>query len=200
MVDERTGAPEDGTLRRLSTTVLLQRYRDGDANALENLLERYYSPLLRWAHGRVPVRVRSLMDTQDLVQISFEKALRRVKAFRSQGQGSFFSYLRTILMNAIRDEASRVNKQPAGEPLPEDLPDLGPSVVEEVVGKERFRRYERARQKLAPRKREAVFLRFEVGLTYREVADALGFPTSGAAHMAIVRAVEDLAEWMNETD
>jgi hypothetical protein len=53
-----------------STRELIERVRSGDPKAREHLFSRFLPPLRRWAHGRIPDHVRSLLDTDDLVQNS----------------------------------------------------------------------------------------------------------------------------------
>ncbi len=56
--------------------------------------------------------------------------------------------------------------------------------------------YEAALARLKPEEREAVITRLELGLTYQEVADALGKPSWGAARNVVVRALGRLVEEM----
>jgi len=46
--------------------------------------------------------------------------------------------------------------------------------------------------------RSAVVLRVELGLGYREIADAIGSPSDNAARMTVTRAIERMAEVMDE--
>src|SRR5262245_46623761 len=93
-----------------STAVLLHRVRAGDTEARERLVARHL-PLLRgWAHRRLPPGARALADTEDLVQITFIRALKQVEAFEPRHEGAFLAYLRQILLNAIRDEIRRARR------------------------------------------------------------------------------------------
>jgi RNA polymerase sigma-70 factor (ECF subfamily) len=189
--DDRTG---HGGVE--STTVLLGRVRDGDAAARDELVRRLLPRLRRWAHGRLPRYARDLSDTDDLVQVTLLRALDRVSEFESQREGAFLAYLRRIVLNAVRDELRRAARRPARTELGESLPQPGPSVVEQAIGRETVEAYEAALATLPEEQREAVIMRVEFGYTYPEIAEALGKPSANAARMAVSRALLRVAEVM----
>jgi RNA polymerase sigma-70 factor (ECF subfamily) len=138
------------------------------------------------------------MDTDDLVQVTLEKALHKIEGFEPRREGSFLAYLRQILLNQIKDECRRASHRPAQDALREDVPDGGRSPLEEAIGTEAQEAYERALSGLPEDQQEAVVLRIELGFTYQQVADAIGSPTANAARMMISRALVKLAEEMKE--
>jgi RNA polymerase sigma-70 factor (ECF subfamily) len=160
-------------------------------------MRRYLDPLRRWARGRLPVGLRDLTDTDDLVQVTLLRALDHVDGFEYRKDGAFLAYLRRILQNRIRDEVRSAGRRPGQAELPEELPAAGPSPLEQAMGKEALERYERALQKLRPEQQEAVVLRMELGFTYPEIATALGSPTPNAARMMVTRGLIRLAEVMD---
>ncbi len=174
-----------------STATLLDKVRDGDAAARERLMARYLPLLRRWARGRLPAHARDLNDTHDLVQITLLSALKGVTAFRPQREGAFLAYLRTSLMNAVRMELRRVGRHGLDERLPEDESSL--AIENPPLAVDDYLDYEAALAKLSPLRREAVILRFEFGMDYAEIAEALHRPTANAAHMLVSRALVDLA-------
>src|SRR5690349_12946926 len=89
------------------TGILIQRAKQGDATARAQWVRRSLPACGRWAHRRLPVDARSLAETDDLVQITLMRALDRLDHFESRGTGAFFAYLRSILLNALRDELRR---------------------------------------------------------------------------------------------
>ena len=95
-----------------STATLLARYRDGDNTARDALLERYLPILRRWAHGRLPAYARSTAETDDLVQVTLQRALRRLDQFEVRHEGAFLAYLRRIFLNSVRDEIRRYGRHP----------------------------------------------------------------------------------------
>lgn len=183
-----------------STAILLQRIRAGDASARERLMARYLPVLRRWASGRLPARSRGFADTDDLVQITMVRVLRQLERFEPQREGAFLAYLRTILMNAMRDEIARAATRGVQEVPGEDLMAPGPSPLESALGRDLLDRYEAAFARLGAEQQEAVFMRIEMGLDYDAIAEAMGRPTANAARMQVARALARLAELMEAPD
>lgn len=184
--------------RSLETTmVLLDRIRVGDPVAREMLLARYLPILRAWAHGRLPANARGLADTDDVVQVTLLRALRRLDEFEYRHEGAFLSYLRQGALNTVRQEIRRSRRRPTSELL-DDVADGAVSVVEQAIGREALERYEAELIKLEPDQREAVILRFEFGLAYAEIAEAMGRPSPNAARMLVVRALAQLAQGMGD--
>jgi len=181
-----------------TTTELLLRIRQGDDQARDRLIERYLPALRRWAHGHVPSRVRSVMESDDLVQDTLLRALDHLDGFVPERKGSFLAYLRRIMQNAIRDELRRLVRRPPPEPLKDVHPDAEPSPLRKAIGAEALAAYDAALGRLNREQQEAIFLRIELGFTHQEVADALGLPTANAARMLVARALVRLAELMDE--
>ena len=197
MTPERESEPTR-SLALETTASLLDRVRAGDPAAREQLVSRYLPAMLRWARGRLPVGARDLEDTDDLVQVTFMKALDRVRDFEYRGEGAFVAYLRRSLQNRIRDEIRRARRRPATDALTERLEDDSPSPLEAAIGAEAVARYEKALAELKEAQQEAVVLRIELGFTYEEIGRALGSPSANAARMTVTRALVRLAEVMDE--
>ncbi|MEE9230126.1 MAG: sigma-70 family RNA polymerase sigma factor [Acidobacteriota bacterium] len=187
----------DGAQGLDSTAVLLIQVRAGDSEAERRLIGRYLNPLQRWAHGRLPQFARSMVDTDDLVQITLIRSLRRIGEFEPRRRGAFLAYLRRILLNQIQEEVRRA----AGRPRPEDpvdqIPDSSASPLERAIGRQAVDRYEAALANLTGEQKEAVILRVEMGFSYPEVAEAMGANTPNAARMLVVRGLVRLAEVMH---
>src|SRR5262245_41881481 len=64
-----------------STFQLIQRFRGGDRQALEQLFARHLPRLQRWAKGRLPRWARSAADTEDLVQETLLQTFNRLDVF-----------------------------------------------------------------------------------------------------------------------
>ena len=184
--------PKPESIPLTSTLDLLERFKQGDSDAVGLLVERSLPPLKRWARGRLPQWARSTADTQDLVQDAVIRALPRLKTFEARHPGALQAYLRQAITNHIRDEIRRVNSRPAATELRESHPDLSPSPLEEAIGREGVERYEAALKELRPADREAIVARLELQQSYEEVAIALGKPSADAARMAVTRAVKAL--------
>lgn len=183
-----------------STAALIQKVRDGDASARERLVERYWPKLKAWAHRRLPPAARSLADTDDLVQVTFLRALNHVGSFEPRHEGAFLAWLRQILMNAIRDEIRKAGRRGPHRELDEELPAAGPSPLEAALGRDAVERYDRAFARLGAEQQEAVFLRIEMGFTYEQIAEALEKNSANTARMVVSRALARLATIMEESD
>ena len=179
-----------------SSFELVIRARAGDQAALDALFARYLPRLKRWAHGRLPQAARGTYETQDLVQDTLTKVFRRIQSFEPRHPGAFQDYVWTTLWNCIRDVARSYQRKGPSDPIESDIPAFLPSPLEEAMGNEVLDRYEQALERLRPEEKEAIVARIEMGLSYQDVAAAIGKPTVPAAHMAVSRALMRLAQEM----
>lgn len=180
-----------------ATADLLALARGGDEHALDRLFERHIPILKRWASGRLPRWARQVADTSDLVQETVIATLRNLDSFEARGEGALQAYLRHALINRVRNEMRRALTRPAPAEIDSALPHDGTSPLEAVIGSQALERYEAALARLTEEEREAVVTRVEFGLSYAEIAEALGKPSPDAARMAVVRALVKLAKEMD---
>jgi RNA polymerase sigma factor (sigma-70 family) len=183
-----------------TTFDLVERAKSGDDDALNRLFTRYLPSLRRWASGRLPRWSRDLMDTDDLVQETVVRAVKRLDHFESRHEGALQAYLRQAIVNRIRDEIRRTKRAPAVTELNDNESDRGASPLEAAIGTEALERYEAALARLRPEEREAIVARVEMDGSYQEVAVALGKSSADAARMAVSRALLRLAEEMSHGD
>ncbi|HEX7184465.1 MAG TPA: sigma-70 family RNA polymerase sigma factor [Thermoanaerobaculia bacterium] len=179
-----------------STVQLLIRARSGDEDAWDRLYRLCRGPLLRFAHGRLPREARGIADTDDVVQETLLRSLRGVEAFQAERTGAFLAYLRQGVLNRICDEMRRVRRRPVAGGTAGNVPDPRPLPVDEVITREVMDNYEAALQRLKPEDREAIVARLELGLSFQQIAQALGKPSPDAARVATARAIDRLAEEM----
>ena len=176
---------------------LLERFKSGDKQAVDLLVERSIPPLRRWARGRLPAWARASAETQDLVQTALLRTLPKLKDFEARHPGALQAYLRQAVANYINDEIRKVGARPTIE-VSDVHPDPSPSPLEQAIGREGFERYERALQRLRASDREAIIARLELQQSYEEVAIALQKPSANAARVAVARAVKALIALMAE--
>lgn len=195
--EEALAPAERGTIPTLESSLhLFLRARSGDEQALNRLFQRYLSPLSRWARGRLPRWARAVADTDDLVQETLLHSLRGIEGFDPRHSGAFFAYLRQGVLNRMRDEIRRARRRQGVDGPVEEALDGRPSPIEEAIGQEALQRYEAALRRLKPEDREAILARVEMGLSYKQVAEALGKPSADAARVATGRALLRLAQEM----
>jgi len=190
---ERSAA---GSPRADSTFELIERVKGGDEEALDQVFARYLPALRRWASGRLPRWTRDLMSTDDLVQETFIRAMRGINRFEMRHEGALHGYLRQAIVNRVRDEVRRGKRAPALTELDDHQAGRDATPLELAIGEEALQRYEAALTRLRVEEREAIVARVEMGLSYQEIADALGKPTAEAARMAVSRALMRLAREM----
>ena len=184
--DERVGAPE-------RTVELLARARAGDPEALDEVFARAIPRLKRWASGRLPRCAREMIDTDDLVQETVVNTLKHIDVFEYRVDSALQAYLRQAVMNRIRNEIRRATRHAAPAALDSAAPDTGLSPLEELIGKQTVEAYDQAMAALEPEEREAIIGRVELGLSYAELAAAMGRPSADARRMAVGRALLKLA-------
>jgi RNA polymerase sigma factor (sigma-70 family) len=168
----------------------------GDGPARDELIQRYWPRLERWAQGRLPMGARDLHDTADLVQDTLVAALNRLPEFVPRHDGALQAYFRVALWNRIRSLAKRAQQRGERVDLESMIADAGPSPLEQAIGQEALECYERALHRLRPDDREIIVLRVELDLPYDEIALQLGKPSLIAARKAVSRALYRLAREM----
>lgn len=181
------------------TIELVVRAREGDAAALEALLQRCLPSLTRWAHGKLPPAARGHLDTGDLVQEAALHVVRRLEHFEPRHVGAMQAYLRQSVINRIRDEVRRVQRSPAPAAMPDDLADHDASPLEIAIGEETYERYRAALSRLKVRDREIVMARLEAEWSTADIAERFALPSGDAARMAVARALRRLAAEMGVT-
>jgi RNA polymerase sigma-70 factor (ECF subfamily) len=179
-----------------SSVELLLKAQSGDGEALNGLLTRYLPRLKRWASGRLPAGVRTMLDTGDLVQDAIINALRNLNTLEIRTEGALQAYLRRAVNNRIIDLYRRAGRRPIREEMPQDAVSMATSPLEAAIGAEAVESYERALATLKDEERQAIVLRVELGLDYEEMATQLGKPSAAAARMAVSRAIARLADEM----
>jgi RNA polymerase sigma factor (sigma-70 family) len=180
-----------------STISLINRAQTGDETALEVLCTRYMPRLYRWATGRLPLRARGIIDTGDLVQETLIKVIHRLGGFHPDHAGAFPAYLRKAILNRIRDEIRQTASKPAITDLDGSERDPAPSPLEETIGRDLIDTYEQAFRRLKEDDRAVIFLKIELEMSNKEVADALNKTSADAARKAGNRALVRLAREMS---
>ncbi len=173
----------------------MARFCQGDAPAFDALFQRYAGPV----HGYLTRLTGSPATAEDLVQLTFLSLVRARGRF--QPGSRFKPWLYAIATNAARDSQRRNRRPeeltPEGElpaSIPADTPAPRDSGLEQAV--------HRALAQLPEGQRIPILLhRFE-GMSFAEVADALGLTESAVkvrAHRGYARLRELLAALHQET-
>ena len=184
-------------LELVSTLDLVARVRSGDKDALDVVCLRCLKGLRGFAAGRVPPRIRGMLDTQDLVAEALEKGMARLHDLDLGRQGALMAYLRQILKNLIVDKIRAADRAPTSTLLDNQHVDDTQSPLEKAIDREKVELYEEALERLKPRDAEMIILRVEQQARYDEIAVYMGLPTANAARTAVRRAVFRLAHVMS---
>ena len=154
----------------------LKRFLDGDEKAFEELVSRYEAQVRRLAFGILGDRGLS----EDVAQEAFLTAYRKARSFL--GRGTFRSWLFRITINRARDERRR-----QGRRLEVSLEEVEAAGSEPHRGLEAGWSITRVLSKLRPEHRSVILLREVEGMSYREIAETLGWPL-GTVETRIHRA------------
>ena len=185
--DATTGLSSD------STVEILDRAREGDWAAAEALIARVTPSVRRWARGRVPHYVRHDANTEDIVQDAVLNALKRLKRVQYRTVGGLQAYLRTSVVNRIRDLIRASKRRGIPVECAEELKDQAASPLESAIMREGLASFLAALQRLRPADRQVIIWRIELGYSVDEIAVRLG-KSKGAAGMSVSRAMARLAK------
>jgi len=177
------------------TIVLFAKSQSGNRAASEELYRRLIPRLERFAHGRIQSALRSVTDTQEIVQDTLVRSLPRLSRFKPRHEGALMQYLKQALLNRIRDLSRRGRRAASLEDESQVVSRDGFSPVERMVGDEMLSRFEQALSRLNEDQRIAVSLHVEMGYTLEELATALE-RTPEAARKVLFRGLRNVAAFM----
>jgi RNA polymerase sigma-70 factor (ECF subfamily) len=174
------------------TLELVRRIRAGERDAWDDLYARYHDQLLLTVRLRLGQELRRHLESEDVLQNVALDAFRALPRFEYRGAGSLEAYLRTLVVNELRDRADAFSaaKRAGTVPLEGDAPARAASEPC-YLDAERYERLERALRALPSDQREIVVLRRLEDLTGKEVAARLGM-SDEAARKAYSRAMAHL--------
>lgn len=176
-----------------STVRVLERAQAGDRSAAMILIERAAPAVRAWAHGKLPQSVRNDADTEDVVQDAVLRTLKSITHFQHRTVGGLQAYLRTSVINRIRDLIRASGRRGIAQELTDDVFDSAPSALEAAIMGEQLDRFLAALQRLRPADRQVIVWRVELGYSVDEIAARLGKSTA-AAGMSVTRAMARLAK------
>ena len=185
----------------LSTRILVHQAQQGDKEALELLFSRYLPRVRKIAALRMGYDLRTILENDDIVQESMLQAFRSLPSFRGNSNASFLSWISRCvenrLVDAIRKQTARkrcphVADQAVGVKLGSlsgiaDMKQMRPSQI--CQAKEVRRKIDEAFASLSGHLREVLTLRLLCGMSYREIAEELGFASEGSAKTVVSRAL-----------
>lgn len=182
-------APKNGPGLRpgneyLSDPELMLQLRDGSTSALETLMGRYWSPLLRYAARLVD----SLDTAEDVVQGAFATVWNERAQWKPTGT------VQALLYRIVRNGALKERRR--SEVRERKAPDIArryrpvPTPFEVTAEEELHQALKRTIHALPPRRREAFVLTRYHQLSLAEVAGVMGVSTQTVANHVSMAVAE----------
>jgi RNA polymerase sigma-70 factor, ECF subfamily len=161
---------------------------------LDREFEDFYRAHLRDVYSYSYYRVGNHHDAEDLTEQAFLQAYRHYERARRESNGR---PMRPWLIRIAHNLASNYHRDRARRPeanIEAIEPPAHPHSTERVVeGREELRLVMRKLDGLPEDRRDALIMRFALGMSNREIARALG-RTDGATKVLIHRALKQLEE------
>lgn len=169
---------------------LIARWKAGDQRAATLLVDRHAAALARFASS-----VGAKGDVEEVVQDTFVRAFASIDSFR--GESSLRTWLFTIARRLLLDR--RRSERRRGEQVEVQENDVSTDydALDTVVAEETQARLRSAMERLSPTQREVFSLRVGEGLSYKEIADAVG-TTEGAARVHYHNAMRAIKEFLDD--
>jgi len=165
---------------------------------LDRAFSELYRTHLRDVYSYAYYRVGNHHDAEDLTEQAFLQAYRHFERARRESNGR---PLRPWLIRIAHNLAANYHRDRARRPeanLDAVEPPSHPHGTERVVeGREELREVIERLDELPDDRREALIMRFALGMDNREIARALG-RSDGATKVLIHRAIKQLEELMSD--
>ncbi len=182
--------------------VLVQRVQNGEKRAF-NLLVSKYQYRIKHLVSRF---IKDPMEQEDIVQETFIKAYRAIGHFR--GESAFYTWLYRIAVNTAKNFIVASARRPPAQDIAADnavqadysdrLTEMN-SPEEILQGDELVKIIKDTIAGLPEELRVAIQLREFEGLTYEDIAAALGCPI-GTVRSRIFRAREAISQAISQLD
>ncbi len=185
MTDSGTGVRDDG-----KDAELIARWKAGDDRAASELVERHAAALARFA-----VSSGERNEVDELVQDTFVRAFNSLDGFR--GESSFRTWLFTIERRLLLDRRRAEKRRRDRTEVQEGDVATEYDALDSVVADETQQRLRNAVDRLSPTQREVFTLRVAEGLSYKEIAEAVG-TTEGAARVHYHNAMRVVKEFLDD--
>ena len=167
----------------------IERARQGDPEALGDLMERYRPFLTIKVQQEIGPKLRKRVDAADVVQIAFVEACQDINKFRGNSENEFSAWLQQIVINRFKN-VIRDNKAAKRDPAKENTwrirPDQSSTSIcwmnaaahtstasKRLIEGERALKISAALAQLPDAQRLAVTMRHLQGMTLADIAEQL---------------------------
>ncbi len=204
--DERTEDPSGADVT--VSLELVRRAQDGEKDALNRLLERYYERVRRIVRVRLGRNLRECVDSGDILQETFIAAIKSFERFEMRDEASLINWLSKLAQHQIiaaadfhgakkRDHKRTVPLQSTGSttenPAARSATEA-PRPLDELADAEQSEIVEESIRNLPEEYRELIILRNYAGATWETVAAETHRPSAAAARMMHARAIIELGK------
>lgn len=150
---------------------LITRCQQGDKEAFQNLISKYHPFVYKFL-------IRLTKDktlAEDLTQDTFLKIIRGIDRFDVYGRAKFSTYIITIAKNCYIDELRRTSRVGVGFDTIENIRGLADEKnIDEVVADKLYTvEIEDSLKDLTEEQRIAIKLKYNEGLTLKEISEVL---------------------------
>lgn len=183
------------------TVQLIKSAQGGDSSALDQLLARYYERVRVIVRARMGVKIRSVLETSDILQETFCVAVKKFESFEVRDEAELIHWLGKLAERQITDAVSHAKAQKRDVDRAERLPtssDLHPPVhaggpLTQFAQKDQNEALGAILSEMPEEQRELVLQRLVEGGSWEDIAARLGKPSPDAARMAYGVAKAKLA-------
>ena len=165
--------------------LLLHRMRNGDDQAIDDFVRKYYPMILRYCH----LHIQDTGYAEDLTQETFARFFRTLHQYQHYGKAA--NYLYVIAGNLCRDYYKKLDEIPM-----EDLPE---QPVYQMESLNLRLDVHRALEQLPPELKEVTILFFFQEMKQKEIARILGIGLPLVKYR-IKRAKELLLQYIGKED
>lgn len=197
------------------TTELLRLAERGDSDAMARLLKGHRVRLRRMVALRLDPRLAARLDASDVVQEALAEAAKRMSDYLKRKPIAFYPWLRQIAWDKLLQMRQRhlatqkrsVRREEAVDwPLPDESINIlasrfvapGTQASERLVREELQHRIRKGLEKLPPRDREVLVLRYLEQLSLSEAVEVLGI-SEEAFTKRHLRAIQRLRRLLDGT-
>ncbi|MEM1452176.1 MAG: sigma-70 family RNA polymerase sigma factor [Planctomycetota bacterium] len=189
----------------------LERARNGDAEAVDELFRDHYEEVRRTVHRNLERDLRAhhpwlgaRFSTGDIVQEVFRSVLGELSSFEGRTERAFVGYLSMVVRNRLIDalrfhQADRRDGRRLQHGVEQrGLSDRAEPAADAAEWSESWLRVTKALATLPEREQLLLRARLEQNTSFRELADQLGYSSRFAARRAFYAAQARLLMVMND--
>lgn len=103
-------------LEDTSEETLVRLAMTGDEDALSHLLQRFSPPVLHRLREDIPANLRSMLDAEEVMQVSYLEIFLHFDRFTNRGPGAFLAWLTQLATNNLRDAIKELNREKRPNP------------------------------------------------------------------------------------